>query len=65
MDERPPSQLRVPWPLIEICESSLAKELPEGWSEVTWICVLREDGLVPDGVEAGANTGQLLDVVVF
>ncbi len=40
MDERPPSQPRAPWPLIEICESSHAKELPAGSSEVTWIRVL-------------------------
>jgi len=55
MDERPPNQPRAPWPLIEICESSLAKELPAGLSEVTWIWVLREDGLaqVWVGVDAG------------
>ncbi|MFI7574029.1 IS110 family transposase [Micromonospora sp. NPDC049497] len=55
MDERPPSQLRAPWPLIEICELSLAKELLAGSSEVTWIWVLREDGLVQVwvGVDAG------------
>ena len=27
MDERPPGLLRAPWPLIEICESSLVREL--------------------------------------
>jgi hypothetical protein len=30
MDERPPGLPRAPWPLIEICESSLLRELSAG-----------------------------------
>src|SRR3954447_4640967 len=34
MDEQPPGLPRTPWPLIEICESSLVRELSAGPSVV-------------------------------
>jgi hypothetical protein len=34
MDEQPPGLPRAPWPLIEICESSLLRELSAGSSVV-------------------------------